>query len=220
MQKLFTIGGVFREARGIIKPQLWKVLKQFIVIELVLVLASILAGNNMLLSIIVSSISAFVMAFFALGYAKHGTFSFKDFFESLSFKSFAYFFLAYIISKLVILGGFILLIIPGIVLSVRLCLVNFIASEKQVDLREALKESVRLTRGYRWKILGFFVAAFFFNVLGFLCLIVGGVYTSLVTVIAFGLIYKKLKEGNDFVPNIVEVIETEVEILEPSEAAA
>ena len=209
MKDTFTVKGAFKEARALIKPQLWRVVGQYAWILTTFLLLNILAGSNLLLGIVMSALYAFATALFALGYAKRGSFSFRDFAQAFTFQAFAYFFLAYLVAKIFVIAGMVLLVIPGIMLAVWLCFVNFIAAEREVGPWDACKESARLTRGYRWQLLGFFAAALLFNLLGFVCLIVGLFYTLPVTMIALALIYKKLCEAKDFVPEIVEVVETE-----------
>jgi len=207
MAHTFTIGGVFKEARGIIKPKLWTVIRQYFAISLIFGIIGTLAGT--IGSIFVSILASFVITVFSLAYAENGSFSYHEFIKTLTFPKFAYYFLGVLVSGIFIGLGFVALIIPGIMLAVRFAFVKFIVAEKQVGPLEACRQSAKFTDGNRWKLLGFFVAAFFFNLLGMLCLVVGLLYTLPVTRIAIAVAYKKLRDTNDFVPNVVEVIETE-----------
>lgn len=220
MTHTFTIGGVFKESREIIKPKFWKVIRQYFAISLIFGLLSMLAGNNILVSMLIGILSSFVITVFSLGYAEKGNFSYHEFIKSLTFPKFAYYFLGVLVSTIFIVLGFVALIVPGIMLAVRFSMLAFILVEKEVGPLEACRQSAKLTRGNRWKLLGFFVAAFFFNLLGLLCLVVGLLYTIPVTRIAMAVIYKKLRDAKDFEPNIVEVIETDVVIEAPAAEAA
>lgn len=202
MAHTFTIGGAFKEARGIIKPKLWTVIGQYFVISLVFGVLGILAGN--LGGIFVGILASFIITMFSLGYAENGSFSYHEFIKMLTFPKFAYYFLGVLVSGIFIGMGFFALIIPGIILAIRFAFVRFIVAENQVGPLEACRQSAKFTRGNRWKLLGFFVAAFFFNLLGLLCLVVGLLYTLPVTRIATAVVYKKLRGANEVVPEVIE----------------
>jgi uncharacterized membrane protein len=100
--------------------------------------------------------------------------------------------LAVFLVAISVLGGCLLLIIPGIIFAVRLMFVNYIAAEKHISPMVALSESKRITKGYRWKIFGFLCVMGLINLLGLLCLIVGVLYTAPLTILATAILYKKL----------------------------
>jgi uncharacterized membrane protein len=210
MKKSFTIGGVFKEARAIVNPKLWKVVLQFALLLVSFMLLSSFAQKNTLLGLIISALLSFCIILFALGYVRRDTFSFDDFMQTASWSMFGYFIAAYSLKTLFTLGGYILLIIPGIMLSVWLCFTTFIAVEREIGPWEACRESARLTRGYRWKILGFFLVALLFNIIGAICLVVGLFYTIPVTILAFGLIYKKLSAKDDTTTETIEIVEIDI----------
>lgn len=222
----FTIKGALKEARDIIKPKLWRVVGQYAWILALFMLLSTLSGNNLLLGVVVSSLFAFTTAIFSLGYARQGSFSLAEFSKVASLQLFAYFFLAFLVSKLLIVAGIFLLIVPGVIIGLCLCFVKFTAVEREIGPWEACKESARVTRGHRWQLLGFFIVIILVNIVGALCLLVGLFYTLPLTLIATALVYRKLKEAADFVPDIVEVVEDEngeivdAEVKETEEAAA
>lgn len=210
MTNTFTIGGVFKEARGIIKPKLWKVIWQYVGITAIFAVLSMTAGQSTLVSILVSILGSFVFTVFSLGYAENGSFSYHEFIKKLTFSRFAYYFLAALVSGIFIILGFFALIIPGIILALRFAMVKYIVAEKEIGPLEACRQSAKLTRGSRMRLLGFYVTAFFFNLLGLICLGVGIFYTLPVTYIATAVIYKKLRDAKDFEPNVVEVVEIDV----------
>jgi len=82
-----------------------------------------------------------------------------------------------IIVALIITGGTILFIIPGIILGVYLFLALPILLFEKVDIIEALKRSFALTKGYWWKIFGLLILFYF---------LVAGVW-ALVSLLKFDL---------------------------------
>ncbi len=97
------------------------------------------------------------------------------------------------LTALFVLGGFLLLIIPGIYIALRLSMVNFAVIDG-AKVMESLRQSGRLTDGHKWHLLGFFVVMTLINIVGFLFLIVGLLVTIPVTMLAYAHIYQKLKE--------------------------
>ncbi len=186
---MFTVGAVFREARAIIKPKCWFIVKQYVMLALAAMVFSVSFGNG---SLIVSFVVAYAAGVLALGYAKNGSFSFAEFFSAVTFKKIVYYVLALTLAGLAMLGGFMLLIIPGFVVLTMLSLVSYVAIDQDVTPREALRVSMQLTKGNRWKIFGFFLLAILINLLGMICLFVGLFYTIPLTKIAFAIVYKKL----------------------------
>lgn len=85
------------------------------------------------------------------------TFDFKAFLPE--FSVFLNFFLGMIICGFAVILGLILLIIPGIVVGIMLSLVPFLIVDKKMNFVEAIKESMRLTKGHKMDIfIGFFIS--------------------------------------------------------------
>jgi uncharacterized membrane protein len=104
--------------------------------------------------------------------------------------------IAYIIASLVfslmVAVGLVLLIIPGLIVAVVFGLYGWALVDKDLAPMEALRESSRLTRGHRWQLVLFALAAIGLNFLGLLALIIGVLITSAVTLIAAGHVYRQL----------------------------
>ncbi|HEX2969942.1 MAG TPA: hypothetical protein VHO46_12655 [Bacteroidales bacterium] len=81
--------------------------------------------------------------------------------------------LANLLVTALIVMGFFLLIIPGIILACRLVFVSYIIMDKKVDPIEAVEMSWRLTRGHGWRIFLMGIVSFFIILFGLLMLIVG-----------------------------------------------
>lgn len=69
--------------------------------------------------------------------------------------------------------GFVLLIIPGIIASVRLAWVPYLVVEEQKPALDALRESYERTAGHGWNILGIGLVAIPLVLLGIILLVVG-----------------------------------------------
>lgn len=97
-----------------------------------------------------------------------------------------------ILYGIAVILGFVLLIIPGIYLSMRLMYALTAVAEKNLDPMEAFRVSGVLTRGIIWKLIGFNIVLGLINICGALLLGVGLLFTVPMTSIALLLVYKKL----------------------------
>jgi len=99
---------------------------------------------------------------------------------------------AAILYGLIVLGGFILLIIPGIIWAIKFSLCFYFVIDKGLDPIEALKASSRTTMGVKWQLFGFGILCGLINMLGLLCLIVGIFATYPTVMVATALVYRQL----------------------------
>jgi uncharacterized membrane protein len=210
MNPVFTIKGVLNESYAIIKPQFWNVVGKFLLIILLAIIFSATAGKVFLLSLLVSTCIGMTINISALIFASGRDFTFETFAEMLSWKKFFYYLITALLAGLIVCLGFILLIIPGILLALRFSLIKYIVVDQTPEPVEALKASARMTKGYRGKIFCFFLLALLINILGAMCLLVGVLFTFPLTTIAFALIYKKLANQTDAVEVVEEVVVAEV----------
>jgi uncharacterized membrane protein len=105
---------------------------------------------------------------------------------------FANYALGLILSWLIIMGGLILLIVPGIIFAVRLQFVSLLILDKGLGPIEALKKSWQLTKGVSWNLFLFDLLIGLINILGALALGIGLLWTIPTTSIASAFVYKKL----------------------------
>lgn len=103
--------------------------------------------------------------------------------------------LAYIITGTVQVLGFILLVIPGIYISVKLQFVFYAVIEHGHWPFQAIGYSWKVTRSHWWDLLLFFLATLGVNILGFICLLVGLFASVATTRIAHAHIYQRLSDG-------------------------
>jgi len=115
-----------------------------------------------------------------------------------------------VLHGLALAGGFILLIIPGIILWLGFSFVTHVVIDKNLHYVDALKASWRLTDGYKVDLFIFFIFCGLLNFAGFLMCCVGMVVTNAIVMGATALVYNRLTEpGNAYVGHqeIVSVFE-------------
>ncbi len=88
--------------------------------------------------------------------------------------------------------GLILFIVPGVIFGLMFMFATFIVIERELGPIEAMKESGRITRGYKWQLLGFVAVLMLVNLLGVLALVVGLLVSIPVSTLAFVHIYRIL----------------------------
>jgi uncharacterized membrane protein len=88
--------------------------------------------------------------------------------------------------------GFLLLIVPGIIFALMFMFTTFIVIDRELGPIEAMKESNRIARGYKWNLLGFILVLVLINLLGVLALVVGLLVSIPVSSLAFAYAYRLL----------------------------
>lgn len=108
--------------------------------------------------------------------------------------------LNYILSSLLLIvvvgAGFILLIIPGIYLALRLQFMPYIAAEKNIGPIDALKQSWAMTNGKVLNLLKFVLVLIGIIVLGVLALFVGLIIAAPLVAVSVAYLYKTLKTAS------------------------
>jgi uncharacterized membrane protein len=102
------------------------------------------------------------------------------------------FILGSIIRGVITVIGFILLIIPGIIFSIRLQYVTYLIVDKDMTAVDAVYKSWAMTKGNSWNLFFFGILLCLVNLLGFLCLLVGLFITVPLTMLATTHVYRKL----------------------------
>lgn len=100
-----------------------------------------------------------------------------------------------IIQGLIVFAGFLLLIIPGIYLSVKLGFSSYVVVDKKVGPFDAIKSSYEMTKGNWWNIAFLGLVSFFICLAGVLALLVGLFVAIPVTTLAYAYVYRKLSGG-------------------------
>ena len=99
---------------------------------------------------------------------------------------------ASIVYGLIVVGGLILLVVPGIYLALRLQFYSYYIIDKNAGSIDSLKMSWKATEGNVINIFLFELLLIGINILGAIALVVGLLVTIPVSVIAVTLLYRKL----------------------------
>ncbi len=100
---------------------------------------------------------------------------------------------AELLAALIIIVGFLLLVIPGIIASLGLGFTPYIVVDRGLGPVESLKESWRITNGNKWRILLLGLALIGINILGVIALIVGLLVSVPITLLAVVHAYRFLQ---------------------------
>jgi uncharacterized membrane protein len=114
---------------------------------------------------------------------------YKDLFY---YKPIVNYFLASLLEGLIVVGGFILLIIPGIFFALRLQFTSYLVVDKKLGPVEAIKTSWKITGGNAWNLFFFGILLGLINILGVLCLLIGLFVTVPLSMLATTFVYRKL----------------------------
>lgn len=93
-----------------------------------------------------------------------------------------------ILYGLIILGGFILLIVPGIFFAIRFSLYDFFTVDADAGILNSLRYSYRATAHHAFRLLGVIFLLFLFNFIP----LVGVILSGLITPIVMVYVYRKL----------------------------
>jgi uncharacterized membrane protein len=99
---------------------------------------------------------------------------------------------AAVLYGLIVLGGTILLIIPGIIWAIKYSLCYYFVVDKGIGPVDAIKASGRTTMGVKWRLLGFVILCGLINLLGLLCLLVGIFAAYPIVLVSSALVYRQL----------------------------
>ncbi len=104
---------------------------------------------------------------------------------------------ATIVYLLIILGGLILLIVPGIIWSIQFGYYAYLIVDKNAGPIQSLKMSSKITRGSKWNLFVFGLATIGIMLLGLLTLLVGTLVAMPVTSLAGVFVYRKLLSSTE-----------------------
>jgi uncharacterized membrane protein len=109
------------------------------------------------------------------------------------------FFLNYLVGSilygLIIIGGLILLIVPGIIWGIKYSMFGYLIIDKEIGPVEALKKSGEITKGFKWDL--FLLGLLFLGITILGALVCGvGLFAAIPTVlVAHAYVYRKLAYG-------------------------
>jgi len=115
---------------------------------------------------------------------------FSDLFSQ--YRLFFKYLLASILYGLIVVGGTLLLIVPGIIWGIKFFFYDYFVIDKGVGPIEALKRSSAITLGVKRNLFVFFLMLLGINLLGTLCLLIGLFATIPTTMVAAAFVYRRL----------------------------
>jgi uncharacterized membrane protein len=102
--------------------------------------------------------------------------------------------LASAVTSLITMFGLLLLIVPGVIWSLKYMFTTLVVVDEGLGFADAMAKSALMTQGIKWKLLGFSLAMAGLNFLGCLPLFLGLIITLPLTWLATYVLYTKLKE--------------------------
>lgn len=91
--------------------------------------------------------------------------------------------------KLIVFAGIILFIVPGIIWAIKYMFAPYLVLDKGLTVKEALKESKRITKGIKWDLLGAGIPIAIAGYLGIFALGIGLFVSLQISAIAMAFIY-------------------------------
>ncbi len=109
---------------------------------------------------------------------------------------------------IILMVGYVLFIVPGLILTTMLYFTTTLVIDKNLGAIDALKESARMTKGHRWQILFLILAIIGINLLGVAALVVGLFVSVPVSILAMIHAYRHLAGGTaqSADPGVAEVV--------------
>ncbi len=118
--------------------------------------------------------------------------------------SYAHLFIKYLLASLlyslVVLGGLVLLVVPGLIWSMKYQMYALLILDKNMGIKESFKKSAVLTSGAKLQLFVFMIIMMFFNLLGAMALLVGLLITVPVSLMAYVHVYRSLLSSADAAP--------------------
>jgi uncharacterized membrane protein len=97
--------------------------------------------------------------------------------------------LASLLVNVIILVGFILLIVPGIIFACKLAFVHYLVVDEKMGAIEAIKGSWRMTNGHAWQVFLIGLLAIPISIAGLICFGVGIILAVMWVSLAFASLY-------------------------------
>ncbi len=205
----FTIADAFSHGWRKTKDQFWLVagvLIAYAAASIVLARVGEAAKSDPILNIVSFVVTLAIGVCLRIGItrfflnADEGKGKFKDLFTMGGV--FTAYFVAYICLSAITLVGLVLLIVPGVILSLVYFFVPTLIVDKNMGVIESFKESAAITKGHRWHLLGFLAVSILINFVGVLAVVVGLLFTIPATFFAGLYIYRRLTAAE--LPVVVE----------------
>ena len=105
--------------------------------------------------------------------------------------------LANVLVSVAVFIGFILLIIPGVILACKLAFTPYLVVDRKMAVIEAVKESWRMTNGHAWKVFLIGLLAIPICIAGLICFGVGIIVSFMWIMLAFASLYHAVSSSGE-----------------------
>jgi len=119
-------------------------------------------------------------------------FIWKDLFPFVNFSYLIRYFVVSLLYGLIVFGGFLLFIFPGIYFAIKYSFAEILFIDKEIGIKEAFRLSGQITKGIKFRLVIFGLVLFGVNILGVLALFVGLFYSVPLTMISSYYLYNHL----------------------------
>jgi len=154
-------------------------------------------GLNALISILFGIAITVWLLSISLRYVKEESFEYKTFWSEVGKKKYWKIIRWSILYSLAMLLGFLLFIIPGIMISIRCKMFDFILLEEDISAFAALKKSWKITKGHFWRLFGLQIVMGLITLLGALCLLIGLFWAIPAVTLMWAKMYKLLSSWEE-----------------------
>lgn len=117
-----------------------------------------------------------------------------DMFEA--FRTYLNAVLANVLVTVIVVIGFFLLIVPGIIFACKLVFTPYLVVDRKMSAIDAIQESWRMTTGHAWTVFFIGLLSIPIVIAGLLCFIVGVVISIMWTMMAFAALYHAVDTEN------------------------
>ena len=213
--KKFTIGDALRFGWDNFKGNMGIFIGLILIIGLITFLISFIENNidSYFLKFIIGLVRFVVMTFLGLGFLKitlkvydKKSFAIGDLFSCSSV--FLNGLIASILYAIMTGIGFLLLIIPGVILGIMFQFWGYFIVESNLGPIEAFKKSKEITTGYKMDLFLLAIIFLFLNMLGGIFFLIGLLITVPITILAYAYIFRKLTSDEEIPQDTGSVTET------------
>ncbi|MFC1939451.1 YciC family protein [Chloroflexota bacterium] len=146
-------------------------------------------------SILIVNPVEFGVAFAYLKAARGDKLEIKDMFEA--FRNYWNAVLANLLVCVIVIIGFFLLIIPGIIFACKLAFTPYLVVDRKMEVIEAVKESWRMTNGHAWKVFLIGLLGIPISIAGVLCFGVGIIVAIMWITLAAASLYHAVSSSGE-----------------------
>ena len=209
-KKTFNIHNALAFGWHTTKDNLGTLLLITIITIAVSALFNFFGGKSILLSVVSFLVSTYIGIMWihiSLAYAKRQPVKLNSMWTGITAHQFWVYVLASILYSLLVMIGIVLLIIPGFIFLTTYVFYSYNIIDHNAGVRLSFRESSTMTKGNRWKILGFILVLALVNVVGALLFGVGLLFTIPMTSIALAFVYQDLSNTTVVDTTVVETTE-------------